>query len=172
MTLPSAIAPTQGTNASSYEWILDLAAMPVAPETEPDYIAYPDIKDVQPNASDKTADGTTYANKGQDDVSVIGETFTLALNAKLLKNSAGEIHPAMKLLLDAANSKLPGGDPSKKVIMCRYYHYWVEELAYEFSAEVSWSRANTGVADVEFLNVTLTSKGDRKLIDNPALGEA
>ena len=172
MTLPSAIAPSQGANAASYEWILDLAAVPVSPETEPSWIVYPDIKDVQPNAADKTADGTTYANKGQDDVATIGETFTLALNAKLVKNSDGEVHPAMKLLLDAANSKLPGGDATKKVIKARYYHYSVAELAYEFSAEVSWSRANTGVADVEFLAVTLTSKGDRKVITNPALGEA
>lgn len=169
MTKPAAITPTQGLNANSYEWILDLATRPVAPETEPTWINFPDITAVQSNATDRTSDGTTYAHKGQESLDVIGESFTLQLNAKLVKNSDGELHPAMALLIEAANAKLEGGNPEMREILARYYHYWVPELAYEYTCEVSWTRANTGNADVEFLQVTLTSKGDRKVIENPAL---
>ncbi|MFA5608312.1 MAG: IPT/TIG domain-containing protein [Leucobacter sp.] len=168
MTHPTDIVPTQGTNASSYEWILDVAAVPVG-AADPDWITFPDITALQPNQSDRTSDGSTYANKGQEDTAVIGETFNLALNAKPVKNALGEIHPALALLLAAANAKIPGGDASKRTILARYYHYDIPDLAYEYTCEVSWTRANTGNADVEFFSFTLTSKGDRKVITNPAL---
>lgn len=168
MATPNDVTPTQGTNASSYEWLLDVAPMPIANE-DPDFILFPDITALQPNQTDRTSDGATYAHKGQEANDVIGESFNLSLNAKLVKNAAGEVHPALAVILASANAKLPGGDPSKKIFKARYYHYWVPELAYEYTCEATWSRANTGNADNEFLSVTLTSKGDRKLIDNPAL---
>lgn len=168
MTDPTTIAPTQGTNANSYEWILDLAPVPAGAGT-PVWLNYPDVTAVQPNGTPKTSDGSTYANKGQEDVSTVGETFNLSLDGKIVKNDDGETMPVVSLLIDAADAHLEGGDPTKKVILARYYHYSIPELAYEFSAEVNWSRKNTGNADIEFFSFTLTSKGDRKKITNPAI---
>lgn len=171
MTNPTDVKPTQGINASSFEWLLDIALVPVSPAA-PSWLNYPDITALQPNGTPKTSDGTTYANKGQDDVSTIGESFNLALNGKIVKNALGEAMPVVSLLIDAADAHLDGGDPSKKVILARYYHFSIPDLAYEFSAEVNWARQNTGNADNEFFSFTLTSKGDRKKISNPAVGPA
>ena len=161
-------APTQGVNGNSYEMKLDVAPLVVSP-AEPSWLVCPDITALQPNPSPKTADGGTYANRGQDDPVGIGESFTLGYDAKVVRNSEGKVAPYMGLLLAASNAHLPGGDPSKKVIMARAYHEWIAELAWQFTAEVSFQRKNTGNADVEFFSFTLTAKGDRKVIPNPAL---
>lgn len=160
--------PTKGTNGQSYEWHLDIAAV-LAGGGTPTYMQCPDITALNPNGSPKTADGTTYANRGQDDISTIGETFTVGYDTKVVKNAEGTVAPYLALLISAAQANVPGGDPSKKVIKARVYHEWIEEFSYEFTAEVSMQRKNTGNADTEFLSFTLTSKGDRKIVPNPAL---
>lgn len=160
--------PTQGLNGQSYEYHCDVAPLPVSP-AEPTWLRAPDITGLQPTPSPKTADGTTYANRGQDDVSTVGETFTAAFDAKAVKNSEGKVQPFIALLIAAAQAHLEGGDATKKVVAVRVYHEWIEELSWEFTAEVSFSRKNTGNADIEFFSFTLTSKGDRKVVPNPAL---
>ncbi|MHA3724320.1 phage tail tube protein [Leucobacter sp. HY1910] len=160
--------PTKGLNGQSYEYHCDVAAVPTTPDTVT-WLSAPDITGLQPNASPKTADGSTYANRGQDDVSTVGETFTVAFDAKAVKNAEGKVQPFIGLLIAAAQSHLDGGDPTKKIVQVRVYHEWIEELAWEFTAEVSFQRKNTGNADIEFFSFTLTSKGDRKVIANPAL---
>lgn len=161
--------PTQGQNGQSFEFKLDVATIPTAPTTEYVWLPGPDITGLQPNAAPKTADGTTYANRGQDDTPTVGETFTVAVDAKVVKNSEGKVAPYLSLLIAAAQATLKGGDPSKKVIAARVYHEWIEELSWQFTAEVSFQRKNTGNAEVEFLSFTLTSKGDREVVANPAL---
>lgn len=161
--------PTQGLNGQSYEYHLDVAVLPVAPETEPTWLRAADITGIQPTPSMKTADGTTYAHRGQDDVSTVGETFTSTFDAKAVKNAEGKVQAFIALLLAAAQGHLAGGDATKKVIAARIYHEWIEELSWEFTAEVSFTRKNTGNADIEFFTFTLTSKGDRKVVENPAL---
>lgn len=162
-------APTQGLNGQSFEWKLDIAPIPALPATEPTWLTCPDITSLQPNPSPKTTDGTTYANRGQDDTATIGETFTIGYDAKVVKNNEGKVAPYLSLLIAAAQANVSGGDPTKKVIKARVYHEWIEELSWELSVEVSFQRKNTGNADVEFLTFTLTGKGDRKIVPNPAL---
>ncbi|QIK63836.1 hypothetical protein G7068_12020 [Leucobacter viscericola] len=161
-------APTKGVNGQSYEFKLDVAAIPEG-SAEYVWLPGPDITGLQPNASPKTADGTTYANRGQDDTPTVGETFTIAFDAKAVKNTEGKLAPYMSLLIAAAQANLKGGDPTKKVIAARVYHEWVEELSWQLTAEVSFQRKNTGNADIEFFSFTLTSKGDREVVPNPAL---
>ncbi|QIK64148.1 hypothetical protein G7068_13775 [Leucobacter viscericola] len=162
-------APTKGINGQSYEFKLDIASIPTAPETEYVWLPAPDITGLQPNASPKTADGATYANRGQDDTSTVGESFTVAFDAKAVKNAEGKLAPYLSLIIAAAQAHLDGGDHSKKVIAARVYHEWIEELSWQFTVEASFQRKNTGNADIEFLSITLTSKGDRKVVPNPAL---
>lgn len=166
---PAGIAPTRGTNASSYEWILDVGIRPLNPADPVDYLTIPDITALQPNASPTTSDGTTYANKGQQDQVTIGEGFNLAVNVKVVTDASGEVIPGLALLIEAANAMLDQDRAADRVISVRWYHYKIPNLAYEFTAEVNWTRANTGNTDNEFLSFTLTSKGDRKSIANPAL---
>lgn len=161
--------PTQGQNGQSYEFHCDVAVLPALPATEPTWLRAPDVTGMNPAGSPKTADGTTYANRGQDDVSTVGETFTTVFDAKAVKNTAGEVQAFIALCLAAAQAHLKGGDPTKKVIMARVYHEWIEELSWQFTAEVSFTRKNTGNADIEFFTFTLTSKGDREIVENPAL---
>ncbi|WP_427870542.1 phage tail tube protein [Leucobacter luti] len=169
MAKPVDIAPTRGANASSYEWILDVGIRPTNPSDPVQYLTIPDITALQPNASPKTSDGSTYANKGQDDQVTVGEGFNLAVNVKVVTDAQGEPIPGLALLIEAANAMLDQDRAGDRVISVRYYHYKIANLAYEFTAEVNWTRANTGNADNEFLSFTLTSKGDRKPITNPAL---
>lgn len=161
--------PTQGLNGQSYEYHLDVAPLPVSPATEPTWLRAPDITGLQPTPAPKTADGSTYANRGQDDTSTVGETFTANVDVKLVKNAEGKVQPFAALLIAAAQAHLAGGDPTKKVIAVRVYHEWIEELSWEFTAEVSFQRKNTDNASIEFFSFTLTSKGDRKVVPNPAL---
>lgn len=163
--------PTQGINGNSYEFYCDVASLPVSPATEKTWLSAPDITGLQPNPSSKTADGTTYANRGQDDTVTIGESFTVAFDAKAVKNAEGNVQPFISLLLAAAQANIKGGDKTKKVIAVRVYHEWIEELSWEFTAEVSFQRKNTGNADIEFFSFTLTSKGDREIVANPALAK-
>lgn len=169
MTLPNESNPTRGTNGQSYEWLTDVAPMPPA-GVDPTYIHYPDVTALVPSPTLTKADGTTYANKGKSAQSVVGEDFTLAFDGLIVRNAQGVVHPAMALMIASANAHLEGGDPSKKIIMARAYHHWIPELAWEFSAQCEWARKSTGNAENEFLSITMSAQGDRKVIPNPALG--
>lgn len=98
--------PTQGLSGQSYEFHLDVAPLPVSPETEPTWLRAPDVTGMNPAGAPKTADGTTYANRGQDDVSTVGETFTTAVDVKLVKSSSGTVQPFAALLIAAAQAHL------------------------------------------------------------------
>ncbi len=168
MAKPADIAPTRGTNRSSYEWILEVAAVPEG-STTPTWLLIPDITALQPNSTPTQTEGGTYANKGQQSQDTIGEGFSLSVNAKVITDEDGEVVPGLELLIDAANALLDQARAGERVIKVRYYHYEIASLAYEMTAEVNWTRANTGNSDNEFMSFTLTSKGDRKVITNPAL---
>ena len=163
--------PTQGQNGQSYEYHCDVASLPTSPQTEKSWLRAPDVTGLNPTSSPKTADGGTYANRGQDDQSTVGETFNVVFDAKAVKNADGKVQPFISLLIAAAQSHIKGGDPTKKVIAVRVYHEWIEELSWEFTAEVSFQRKNTGNAEIEFFAFTLTSKGDRAVVPNPALAD-
>ena len=162
------IAPTRGTNRSSYEWILEVGVLPANPGDPIDWFIAPDITALQPNSTPTQTDGGTYANKGQQSQDTIGEGFNLAVNVKVVTDESGDVIPALNLLIEAANALLDQDRAGERVLAIRYYHYRIANLAYEMTAEVGWTRVNTGNTDNEFLSFTLTSKGDRKPIVNPA----
>lgn len=172
MTKPNEIAPTRGVNGNSYEWILDVGLLPATPGDPIDWLNLPDMTALAPNSSPTTTDGGTYANKGQANNITTGEAFTLNVNAKLVYDADGNPIPALSMLIEAANALLDQDRAGDRVLAFRYYHYKVPNLAYEFTADVTWTRANTGNTDLEFIAVTLTAKGDRKVIANPALAGA
>jgi hypothetical protein len=156
------IAPTQGENGNSFEWLWDICADPTADPKV--YLNVPDITGLAPAAPPKQKDDTTYANKGQTSQSKTGEEFTLQVQVKGVKDDTGEFQPELLVLIHAADSK--GKD---NVVGYRYYHATSAALAYEGTAGVEWTRANTDNDSVEFFSFTLTGKGDRTKITNPAL---
>jgi len=161
MTALNQIAPTLGSNANSYEWMWDICTNPA--ESPRKYMNVPDITGLAPLAPPKNQDDATYANKGQDSQSKIGETFSLQVTVKAVLDANGELQPYLIALIKAADAT--GSD---NIIGHRYYHATSEILAYEGTAGVEWVRQNTGNADLEFFSFTLTGKGDRKRIPNPA----
>ncbi len=169
MTNPVDIAPTRGANASSYEWIMDVGVLPANPGDPVDYLNIPDITALQPNSTPTQADDGTYANKGKQSQRTVGEGFNLAVNVKVVTDGNGDVIPGLNLLIEAANALLDEDRADESVLAIRYYHYKIANLAYEFTAEVGWTRANTDNTSNEFMSFTLTSKGDRKSIVNPAL---
>lgn len=162
------VAPTRGTNRSSYEWIMEVGLLPADPGDPIDYQLIPDITALQPNSTPTQTDGGTYANKGQQSQDTVGEGFNLTVNVKVVTDEDGDVIPGLTFLIEAANAMLDQERAGERVVAIRYYHYKIANLAYEFTAEVNWTRANTGNADNEFLSFTLTAKGDRKPITNPA----
>lgn len=161
MTAFDDLAPTQGDQGNSFEWLWDINTGTV--ET-PVWSNVPDITGLTPNATPKLKDGTTYANKGSTSQSKTGEDFTLAIQVKGVKDETGEFQAELIALIEAADAV--GGD---NVLGYRYYHATSPSLAYEGTASVNWSRANTGNDDLEFFSFDLAGQGDRKKITNPGL---
>jgi len=165
MTAFDSITPTSGDVGNSFEWIWDICANPTAPS--PTWVNVPDITGLTPNPAPKYKDGTTYANKGQTSQSKTGEDFTLSVQVKGVKDVTGEFQPELLILIEAADSI---GD--ENVIGFRYYHATSPSLAYQGTAAVNWSRANTGNDDIEFFQFELTGQGDRVKIPNPAVSSS
>lgn len=167
MTSFDGIAPTVGDNGNAYEWIWDVAALPaggLSAITDTDWKNVPDITGLNPSAPPQTQDGTTYANKGNPSQDKIGETFTMPVNVKGVKDTTGEFQPELLILLEAGDAK-----GAANVIAYRYYHATSATLAYQGTANVEWTRQNTGNTDTEFFSFTLTGRGDRTKITNPAI---
>lgn len=160
MTNFADVAPTQGDNGNSFEWLWDICADP----QNPVFINVPDITGLNPSAPPKQKDDTTYANKGQTSQSKTGEDWTMQVQVKGVKDNSGEFQPELLILIEAADSK--GAD---NVIGYRYYHATSPSLAYQGTAGVEWTRANTDNDSIEFFSFTLTGKGDRSKIVNPAV---
>lgn len=160
MTTFDSIEPTQGDVGNSFEWIWDVATS----LTTPSWLNVPDITGLQPQPSPKFKDGTTYANKGQTSQSKTGDDFTIQVQVKGVRDNTGEFQPELVALINAADST--GAD---NLIAYRYYHATSPTLAYQGTAAVQWTRANTGNDDLEFFSFTLTGQGDRVKITNPGL---
>lgn len=160
MTAFTDVAPTQGDNGNSFEWIWDIAT----DKSNPVWLNVPDITGLNPSAPPKQKDDTTYANKGQTSQAKTGEDWTMQVQVKGVKDETGEFQPELVALINAAD-----GSGDDNVIGYRYYHATSSVLAYQGTAGVEWTRANTDNDSIEFFSFTLTGKGDRHKIANPAV---
>lgn len=160
MTAFDDVAPTQGDNGNSFEWLWDICADPANPV----WINVPDITGLNPSAPPKQKDDTTYANKGQTSQAKTGEDWTMQVQVKGVKDLAGEFQDELLILINAADAI-----GQSNVIGYRYYHATSPSLAYQGTAGVEWTRANTDNDSIEFFSFTLTGKGDRAKITNPGV---
>lgn len=158
----ASVAPTAGDNGNSFEWLWNICADPSG--ATPVYVNVPDITGLNPAAPPKKKDDTTYANKGQTSSSKVGEDWTMQVQVKGVKDVSGEFQPELLILIGAADAS---GDDN--VIGYQYYHATSAALAYQGTAGVEWTRANTDNDSVEFFSFTLTGRGDRVKITNPGI---
>lgn len=161
MTSFTDVAPTQGDNGNSFEWLWDVCADPTADPKV--YLNIPDITGLNPAAPPTLQDDTTYANKGKKSQAKIGEDWSMQVQIKGVKDDTGEFQPELLVLIAAADPDSDG------IVGYQYYHATSAALAYEGTAVVEWTRANTDNASTEFFSFTLTGRGDRHKITNPAL---
>ena len=157
------ITPTAGDAANSFEYIFDMCVDPTA--EAPEWKNIPDITGLTPTATPKQKDGTTYAHKGQTSQDKTGEDFTLSVQIKGIRQADGEFQDYLVDLIKAADSK-----GQANIVGLRYYDAYSKVLAYQLTASVNWSRANTGNDDLEFFSFEFTGKGDRVRIESPAAG--
>jgi hypothetical protein len=162
MTDFDTVAPTQGDNGNSFEWLWDIAAF-VPNDPAPAWVNVPDITGLDPKPTNQMKDDTTYANKGKTSQAKIGEDFTLAVQVKGVKDLTGEFQPELLILLAATDPDSDG------LIRYRYYHATSPSLAYQGTAVVEASRANTDNNSTEFFSFNMTGKGDRTKITNPGV---
>lgn len=153
--------PTAGSIANSYELVLDIdLGTPEAPQ----WTNIPDITAFNPTPAIKTIDRSTYAHKGNDAASKVGETFNSSFNVMGIRDDKGEFQPELVALLALAAPETRGSEAEGRF---RYYDELGASYAYEFTATVQDGRANTGNADPGMFTFTLTSTGSRTSIANP-----
>lgn len=162
MTAFSGIKPTLGDQSGTYEWILDIAAIPSGGGAPTSWLNVPDFGNFAPTPAPKLKEGTTYANKGQTSQSKTGEDFSASFSVKAVKDATGEFQAELLLLLSTAEAKGKANN-----IAYRYYHATSAALASGGTAAVQWSRANNGMDDLEWFDFTLTGQGDRAPITRP-----
>lgn len=171
MTKLADVKPTIGNAAGSFEYLLDITAVPadgdlstIPANGSGAWANLPDINSLAPTNAPKQKDRTTYANKGQTKNTKRGSDFSMTVSVLGIRDDTGEFQPALVALLAAAEAD---GDDNN--VAYRYYHATSPSLAWEGTAGVNWTRANTGVDDDEWFDFTLTGQGDRVKITNPAI---
>lgn len=126
MTEYAAVVPTEGSVAQSYEYIVDVATPPVAPETERTYTNVPDINQFNPQFPAQLQDITTYANKGQQAQAKVGSAPTAAFNILKIRDNTGEFQPEWLILKNASDKT--GKD---NLVYLRWYDALGASDAYE-----------------------------------------
>lgn len=125
MTDYATVTPTVGDVAQSYEYIVDVATVPVAP-AEKAYINVPDINQFNPQFPAQLQDITTYANKGQQAQAKVGSAPTAAFNILKIRDETGEFQPEWLILKNASDQT--GKD---NLVYLRWYDALGASDAYE-----------------------------------------
>lgn len=162
MTDFTEVVPTDGDVANSYEYILDIAAVPVG-DAEPTWLNVPDINALSPEWSDQTGDATTYAHKGSTNEEKSGRSAVINFQQLLIRDSAGDFQAEWKVLKDAADAK---GKNNR--ILVRWYDALGASDAYQGTFRVTRAnRPQTGAIEKGWEAWTLTSRGEPQPIENP-----
>lgn len=162
MTAYSGVVPTEGDPAQSYEYIFDIATIPVG-AAEPVWVNVPDITALNPLFNDKVQSIVTYAHKGSSADSKTGSSFTLGFNILKIRDNTGEFQPEWLILKAAADAK---GKANR--ILVRFYDALGASDAYEGTTRVSRdARPETGAEGVGFDAFTLNGVGEVLPIENP-----
>lgn len=162
MTDYANVVPTEGSVAQSHEFILDVAAPPVAPAAKT-YVNVPDITAVNPQFPAQLQDVTTYANKGQQAQTKIGSAPTLSFNILKIRDNTGEFQPEWLLLKNASDKT-----GKQNLVWLRWYDALGASDAYEgLFLVVRDGRPETGAQGPGWDAFTFTAAGPVLPIVNP-----
>lgn len=125
MTDYADVVPTEGSVAQSYEYIVDVAPVPVAP-AEKVYVNVPDISAFNPQFPAQLQDITTYANKGQTAQTKTGSAPTASFNILKIRDNTGEFQAEWLTLKNASDKT--GKD---NLVYLRWYDALGASDAYE-----------------------------------------
>jgi len=125
MTTFAAVTPTLGSVAQSYEYIVDVAPVPVGAAPK-NYRNVPDINQFNPQFAAQLQDITTYANKGQQAQTKVGSAPTAAFNILKIRDSLGDFQPEWQILKTASDKS--GQD---NLVYLRWYDALGASDAYE-----------------------------------------
>lgn len=162
MTEYATVAPTEGSVAQSYEYIVDVATPPVAPGTK-SYVNVPDITGLNPQAPAQLQDVTTYANKGQQAQTKVGSAPTVAFNILKIRDNTGEFQPEWLILKNASDQT-----GKQNLVWLRWYDALGASDAYEgLFLVVRDGRPETGAQGPGWDAFTFTAAGPVLPIENP-----
>lgn len=167
MTDYADVTPTVGSVAQSYEYIVDVATVPVSPAL-PTYVNIPDINNVNPQAPAQLQDITTYANKGQQAQAKVGSSPSVGFNILKIRDEQGEFQPEWLILKNASDKT-----GKENLVMLRWYDALGASDAYEGLFLVTRdARPESGAQGPGWDAFTLTGAGVVAPISNPVLAPA
>lgn len=162
MTAFDAVTPTLGSVAQSYEYIVDVAPVPVGAAPK-NYRNVPDINQFNPQFAAQLQDITTYANKGQQAQTKVGSAPTAAFNILKIRDALGDFQPEWQILKTASDKS--GKD---NLVYLRWYDALGAADAYEGLFLVSRdNRPENGPQGPGWDAFTFTAAGPIVPIVNP-----
>ena len=167
MTQFADVVPTVGSVAQSYEYIVDVATVPVG-SAEKTYVNVPDINQFNPQFPAQLQDITTYANKGQQAQTKVGSAPTAAFNILKIRDNTGEFQPEWLILKNASDKT--GQD---NLVYLRWYDALGASDAYEGLFLVSRdARPENGAQGPGWDAFTFSAAGQILPITNPVSAPA
>lgn len=156
----------------SYEYAVDIdvSADPMTPSWQ--RIRF--ISAVDPQVTPVTEDAATYDDKGAPNEVKLSESWTLGFTVQQHRQSDGTYLPEVEKLLELSRPDAVGNAATGRF---RWYDYPNQgtpnpDEAYEGDATVAVNRGQTGNASIGGWSVTLTGRGRRRSIPNPATDES
>lgn len=162
MTAYASVAPTEGSVAQSYEYIVDVAPIPIGSAAKV-YVNIPDVNQLNPQFAPQLQDVTTYANKGQQAQTKVGSAPSVSFNVLKIRDATGEFQSYWLLLKDASDKT--GKD---NLVYLRWYDALGASDSYEGKFLVTRdARPENGAQGPGWDAFTLTAAGPVVPIPNP-----
>lgn len=164
MTTPT--IPTPGDLGFSYELQIDIdldAALPT-PTGTPDWTQLAFITNVKPGNDKNFQDSATYYNRGAAAQAITGESWALAFDHQIQRQSGGAFIETLQALVDASKF---GRRNKKAQVHVRWYDTEGADWAFEGVGYVAMERGATGNNDIGSWSFTLTGDGVATEIGNP-----
>jgi len=160
--------PSDTSLAQSFEWGLDIN---LGTTGSPSWQPIRRISAWSPSYPPTSQDAATYDDKGAENTDITGRSFATSFTVQGNQSDVTGLYlPEVESLLAADRSIGAGA-----VREVRWYNKPAVGTpnpngAGQAFVTVSVTRQNTGNAEIEVFNVTLTGKGEFKVIDNPFTG--
>lgn len=152
------VATSEYTPTINRQWAVDVNTSASA---TPDWTSVRGITNFVPNQTDGMADDTTYDDGLWTSMGVQSRSWAPTVTVRREIDGDKAFDPGQEALRSAADSAIPAH--------VRYYNKATPKgEAYEGIAQVGWSPSGGAGPGWQEVSVTLTGRGERKTIFNPA----